>query len=233
MMNAGARRKTVAGGLGALLFAGMMGALPAVYAVDKAGEVVTLTGKAQAATSEGDIRNLQQGHPVNTGDTVVTATNSFMRMKLSDGSFIVLRPSTRFQIEDYKLSDNANESRGFFNLLKGGFRAVTGLIGQRNHSGIRYRTAVATIGIRGTDVEAIDCTDGCPGMGIKPKPGLYFKVHQGSIDVTGLQGGKLGFEQGTGGFVDQRGGPPTNVTLGSGNPVTHDPTPAANPKDCQ
>lgn len=214
-----------------LLFAALLGSF-AACAADKAGEVVTVVGRASAATSDGDIRSLQKGHDVNTGDTVVTTTNSFLRMRLTDGAFIVLRPNTRFQIEEYKLADAPAENRGFFNLLKGGFRAVTGLIGQRNHANVQYRTAVATIGIRGTDVEVIDCSDGCPDLGVKPKPGVYFKVHQGGIDVKS-GGGNGAFDQGQGGFVDVGGGLPVNLDpTDPTNPINADPTPSADGSDC-
>src|SRR3546814_15472343 len=40
---------------------------------------------------------------------------------------------------------------GFFRLLKGGFRAVSGLIGRVDHEEYRVSTPVATIGLRGTE----------------------------------------------------------------------------------
>lgn len=202
-------------------------ALP-VLAAQQAGEVLKVAGRASAASLEGEIRELADGNPVNTGDTVVTSHNSFVRMKLTDGGYVVLRPNTRFQIEDYNLVDDPAASRSVFNLLKGGFRAVTGLIGKRNRANVSFRTAVATIGIRGTDLEVIDCSDGCPDLGTEPKPGLYFKVHQGGIDV-----GNMPFEGGKGGFAGSDGSPPIELHFDDpGNPLNKDPTPAADPADC-
>ncbi|MSR15910.1 MAG: hypothetical protein EXR86_15435 [Gammaproteobacteria bacterium] len=177
-----------------------------VFAANKAGEVVKVIGRVSAATTEGEIRGLTDGNPVNSGDTVVTNINSFARMKLTDGGYIVLRPNTRFQIADYNYAEKPAENRSVFNLLKGGFRAVTGLIGLRNRAGVAYRTAVATIGIRGTDLEAIDCTDGCPDLGTDINAGMYFKVHEGAIDVKDYKGGELKhFEAGGGGIADLNG----------------------------
>lgn len=201
--------------------------VPSALAATEAGEVVKVVGRASAATAEGDLRRLDQGQPVNSGDTVITATSSFARIKLSDGGYVVLRPNTRFQIADYNYSEKPEESRSVFSLLKGGFRAVTGIIGKRNRSAVSYRTAVATIGIRGTDLEVIDCTDGCPDLGTNAQQGLYFKVHQGGIDV-----GDKGFDQGTGGFA-MPGGEPVEIGFTDpSNPLNSDPTPAANPDDC-
>jgi len=192
-----------------------------------AAEIVKLVGRASAATEQGDIRPLSQGNPVNTGETVVTAPASFVRMKLSDGGYILLRPSTRFQIAQYKYTDSADDSVGLFNLLKGGFRAVTGTIGKRNKNAVSYRTAVATIGIRGTDLEAIDCTDGCPDLATDIDPGLYFKTHAGEIDVAGKQ-----FPAGTGGFKPVTGDPTAIKFASDKNPLNNDPTPTADPNEC-
>lgn len=200
----------------------------AVAAGPAAGEVAKLVGRAATATLEGEIRNLAEGDPVHSGDTVVTSPHSFVRLKLSDGAFVLLRPNTRFQIEEYRLGAEPASDRSVFNLLKGGFRAVTGLIGTRSRDSVRYRTAVATIGIRGTDFEVIDCTDGCPDLGLDVPPGLYFKVHQGAIGVDDTP-----FEQGLAGFAGVRGDPPVPLDFDDpGHPLNQDPTPAADPDDC-
>jgi hypothetical protein len=192
-----------------------------------AGEVLKVVGRASAISPEGGLRRLDQGGAVHTGDVVVTAASSFVRMKLTDGAYIVLRPDTRFQIADYSFTDKAEDSRSVFSLLKGGFRAVTGLIGRRNKAAVSYRTAVATIGIRGTDLEVIDCTDGCADLGRPARPGLYFKVYQGAIDV----GGKP-FDQGQGGLA-LPGQEPVAVDFADPqSPLNSDPTPPANPDDC-
>ena len=198
---------------GSLLMAGQ-----AFAAAPAAGEVVKVIGRATAISTDGGLRRLDQGLPVNTGDTVITAASSFVRMKLSDGGFIVLRPNSRFQIEDYRFADKPEENRSVFSLLKGGFRAVTGLIGQRNKSAVSYRTSVATIGIRGTDFEVIDCTGGCPEIDANAKPGVYFKVHQGGVNVNDKP-----VDQGLGGFVPPGGDPV--IIPDSRNPIAKDPLP--------
>lgn len=193
-----------------------------------AGEVIKLVGRASAANDEGDIRALQQGNPVNSGETVVTAPASFVRMKLSDGGYIVLRPSTRFQVADYRYTESPADSRSVFNLLKGGFRAVTGAIGKRNHSAVTYKTAVATIGIRGTDFEVADCSLGCPDLSIKPKPGLYFKVFQGGVAVN-----EKPYDVDQAGYVPPEGGDPHPLAFDDpASPLNQDPSPPADPDKC-
>lgn len=203
-------------------------AAPFAEAASAAGAVVKLVGRASAATPDGDIRALAEQGKVNAGDTVVTGANSFVRLQLADGGFILLRPNTRFVIEDYQYAENAPEAgRSLFSLLKGGFRAVTGAIGKRNQANVSFRTAVATIGIRGTDLEVLDCSLGCPEIDVDAPPALYFKVHDGGIDVNGQ-----GFQQNQGGFMPP-GGDPVPLEFNSPqNPLNTDPTPSADPAGC-
>jgi hypothetical protein len=115
-----------------------------------------------------------------------------------------------------------------FNLLKGGFRAVTGAIGKRNHSSVTYKTAVATIGIRGTDFEVADCSLGCPDLSIKPKPGLYFKVFQGGVAAN-----EKPYDADQAGYVSPEGGDPHPLAFDDpASPLNQDPTPPADPDKC-
>jgi len=208
----------------AMLVGGMVPAAPAATA---AGEVLKISGRAWAATAAGQIQALAESEGVHSGDTVVTGSNSFVRLKMADGGFIVLRPNTRFLIEDFEYAAGEDSGRSLFNLLKGGFRAVTGAIGRRNHANVSFRTAVATIGIRGTDIEVIDCSQGCPDINVNLKAALYFKVHQGGIGVNGRN-----FDQNQGGYMPP-GGAPENLDFQSpDNPLNADPTPSADPADC-
>jgi len=83
------------------------------------------------------------------GDRYQTAANSVATLKLRDGSIITVGKGSDFAINDYHIyKDKPNNAS--FELFKGAFRSVTGFITKRPH---RYeiKTAVATIGIRGTD----------------------------------------------------------------------------------
>lgn len=185
----------------------------AAAAGKEAGEVVSVAGRAAAATQTGDIRDLNRGGAVNTGETVVTSRNSYVRLKLVDGAAVILRPNSRFQIEDYNVSEKESENRSLFNLIKGGFRTVTGLIGQRNRRGVRVRTAVATIGIRGTNWEMVTCNGDC---GDSPD-GDYYTVYEGGITVT-TNGGATDFDPGDYGYVADPTGSPQSIP-----PIDADP----------
>lgn len=193
------------------------------FAAPEAGKVVTVAGRAAAATQEGDIRSLGRGGAVNSGDTVVTSSNSYVRMKFIDGASVILRPNSRFHIEDYQVAEKEEENRSFFNLVKGGFRAVTGAIGKRNRSGYRVRTAVATIGIRGTDYSMRTCSGDC---GNNPD-GDYYQVHDGGIFVSTDGGGQSDYQAGDFAFVQDPAMTPISIPEADADPLTDDPLPPA------
>jgi hypothetical protein len=91
-------------------------------------------------------------------DTISVARDSWAILEFQDQTRITLRPNTVFRIDAY--SAGVPES-ALMGLVKGGFRAVTGLIARRNPSNVRIQTAVATIGIRGTEFDARLCEDDC------------------------------------------------------------------------
>jgi len=194
-----------------------------VDAAAEAGKVVTVAGRAAAATQTGDIRSLGRGGAVNSGDTVVTSSNSYVRMKFIDGASVILRPNSRFHIENYKMAEKEEENRSFFNLVKGGFRAVTGAIGRRNRSGYRVKTAVATIGIRGTEYSMRTCAGDC---GNNPD-GDYYQVHEGGIFVGTEGGGQSDYQAGDFAYVQDPSMTPIGIPEADADPLTDDPLPPA------
>tara|TARA_R110002096_G_scaffold152214_3_gene315202 strand:+ start:1758 stop:2432 length:675 start_codon:yes stop_codon:yes gene_type:complete len=193
------------------------------FAAAEAGKVVNVAGRAAAATQQGDIRSLGRGEAVNSGETVVTSSNSYVRMKFIDGASVILRPNSRFHIEEYQVAEKEEENRSFFSLVKGGFRAVTGAIGRRNRSGYRVRTAVATIGIRGTDYSMRTCAGDC---GNNPD-GDYYQVHEGGIFVSTDGGGQSDYQAGDFAYVQDPSMTPISIPEADADPLTDDPLPPA------
>src|SRR5690606_19192386 len=102
------------------------------------------------------------------------------------------------------------EGNALFRLLKGGFRAVTGLIGKENRDNYRVRTPVATIGIRGTDFEARFCQGDCFDIDPMPRDGLYTGVFQGRINLAN-GAGSVDRDAGQFGFVPGLDQPPVGL----------------------
>ena len=148
------------------------------------GTVQHLSGTLHVQRADGSVRLLSERSQVLTGDVVSTERDSYAQIRLTDGGQITLRPNTQMRIEGYDFSESEPQKDNFvFALLKGGMRAVTGLIGKRaNKDAYRLRTATATVGIRGTDFNAIEVPPG-GGTGAPP-PGVYVVVSDGLVVVT-------------------------------------------------
>jgi len=91
----------------------------------------------------------------------------------------------------------SSSSSAFFRLLKGGFRAVSGLVGHVDRNEYRVSTPVATIGIRGTDYVVVLCdapcaTDPVFGESLPPNAsangGAVVGVISGGVFVTNSAG---------------------------------------------
>ena len=117
-----------------------------------AGKIEFSVGNVIALNTTGNSRSLTKGTEINAGDTIQTQDGR-AQLRFSDGGYISLQPNTEFKVEDYSFNGKADGSeKGFFNLVRGGLRAITGAIGHGNNkSAYRVNTPVATIGIRGTE----------------------------------------------------------------------------------
>ncbi|MBI4195446.1 MAG: FecR domain-containing protein [Betaproteobacteria bacterium] len=128
-------------------------------AAQPAGEVIHAQGITSAQQPGESPRFVAKGDPLHEGDIVSTGERGFAVIGLRDGSKMTLRPNTTFVID--KFSHGAGEESALLRLVKGGVRALTGLIGKRNPQGMRVSTATATIGIRGTGFDARICGNEC------------------------------------------------------------------------
>jgi len=183
-----------------LLLVGLWAFGNAAQAEDAAAGTATLvTGHVSAATSSGQIRDLVKGGPVYEGEVIITNAASYVNIEFSDGGRVLLRPESRFAIERYQFAGTqaatpttptpqAKPESAFFRLLKGGFRAVSGLIGHTRRGDYAVQTPVATSGIRGTDCEVGYCAGDCADVTPAPKDGLYAGVTAGAIALTNGSG---------------------------------------------
>jgi len=115
------------------------------------GMIVQLSGPLVAKKPGGTLKVLSMKSEVENGDTLVTEKNTYAMIKFIDNSEITLRPGTTMTIENFSFaSDNKDGDHANFNLVKGGLRSVTGLLGKRSKEKFELKTPAATIGIRGT-----------------------------------------------------------------------------------
>jgi hypothetical protein len=173
-----------------------------------AGTVTHLSGTLAVTRPDGSARILSRRSEVSSGDLLSTQRDSYAQINFTDGSTMTLRPNSQMRIEDYRFTqDRPQEDNSFFRLLKGGLRTVTGLIGKRgNQDAYRIGTTTATIGIRGSSGDTLECTEGCDGVTLNsdrlPR-GLYHATYTGSY-VLSNQGGDLVVEERQLAFVRDR-----------------------------
>lgn len=135
----------------ALAMAIATGATPMIASAAAAGRVEFAYGQVSLQDADGEQKTVKKGTKVDSGDTIMTERGR-AQLRFSDGAFVSLRPKSSFKVEDYNYeSEDDGSERGFFNLFRGGLRAITGAIGKRNRNAYRVKTPVATIGIRGTE----------------------------------------------------------------------------------
>ena len=159
----------------------------AAYA-NTAGYVQFVNGDVQLTTSAGQTHSVQKGEAVNEGDTMISAKAASAQIKMQDGGFVALRPDTQLKFDNFKFSGKEDGSeQSFFSLFKGGFRAVTGLIGRINKPNYRIITPTATIGIRGTDHETFVVVPGSELAAVAPS-GAYNRVNIGETSMTTEKG---------------------------------------------
>lgn len=126
-------------------------AAPLAWAANAVGTVVNVNGAMMARKADGAMRILAQKSDVFAGDTLITEAKVYARVRFIDDSEITLRPGSQFKIENFSFDaakPEADDAK--FNLVKGGLRAVSGTLGQRNKERVGFATPTATIGIRGT-----------------------------------------------------------------------------------
>ncbi len=144
------RRRPLAAALAMLGYATPM----AAQAEDAPAKVVFSIGQVTVVNADGQRRTANRGEEIYTGESIVTERGR-VHLRFSDGGKVSLKPNTEFKVDEYSFNkDQPTESRSFFNLVRGGLRAVSGLIGRSDRRDYRVRTSVATIGIRGTVFEA-------------------------------------------------------------------------------
>jgi hypothetical protein len=160
----------------------LAGALAWPVAAAAQASVQFLSGTLHVQRPDGSVRLLSEKSELKVGDIVSTERDSYAQVKFTDGGQVTLRPQTQVRIDGYNYSEAEPEKDGFaMSLIKGGLRAITGLVGKRgNRDAYRMRTATATVGIRGTDFVAIVIPEaGQAGL----EPGTYVTVAQGAVGI--------------------------------------------------
>lgn len=142
----------------------LWGAVSNAAVAQVAGEVEFSRGVGFAQTAGQNARIMGKGLPLKEGDRLTTTEGGTAIIRLQDGTRMTVRPNSEMLIQQYQFKDVAAPDNSMvMQLLKGGFRAITGLISKSSPDAARVVTKTATIGIRGTDFDARVCSTECKG----------------------------------------------------------------------
>lgn len=173
----------------AVLLATIAAAFPVTGYCVAAGHADFVIGDVVAIAADGSQRSLAKGSEINSGESINTVAGARAHIRFTDGGYVSLQPNSQFRVDQYQYQGKTDGGeKGFFSLLKGGLRAITGAIGHTNHENYKVATTMATLGIRGTGYNAV--------LG----EGLTVSVADGIVSLTN-KGGTLILSQGQSAFV--------------------------------
>ena len=173
-------------------------------AAGDAGAIEQLSGTLSVTGADGKVRILSRKSVIRPGDTINTEHDSYAQIKFADGGRVTLKPNTTVRLDSFKFSqDKPKEDSFAYSLLRGGLRAVTGLLGQRSKDSYELKTETATVGIRGTTFTVDDCTTDRTSIDCaRLTPAVYVGVSDGEIVVRNSQG-ELGVAAGQFGLIER------------------------------
>lgn len=153
-----------------------------------AGRVLIAAGEVTVARVGREIA-LTSGAEILSGDIIATGEASSAQLRFTDESVVAMRARSRFRVADYRFTGaDDGVSNAAFELLKGGLRTFTGLIGRNRQDRYRVATPLATIGIRGTAYALVHCQADCEEDGTVAPDGTYGLIFQGRVAVANAGG---------------------------------------------
>lgn len=184
-----------------------------------AGTVTHLAGILSVVKPDGQKKLLGVQSAVAAGDVLTTEAETYARLKFADGSEVVMRPASQLRVDEFRYNENKPETSNMVvSMLRGGLRAITGLIGKARPDNVRFNTVTATIGIRGTHLGFFLC-ETCTGMtnnaGQPLEDGLHVDVAEGAVVVSN-RAGTMVVGAGQFGYVRDATTPPILVPQGAG-----------------
>ena len=140
-----------------------------------AGVFQFVAGDVRIVSAPGNERAARKGALISVGELIATADKSTAQIKMGDGAIVVVQPRSRLTVAAFQFTGVEDGSeRVVFRLEQGGFRSVTGAIGQTHKSSYSIETPIAHMGVRGTDHESYYFPPGS-----SENPGAYNKVNTG------------------------------------------------------
>jgi hypothetical protein len=153
------------------------------------GEVEFSRGAAVAQTPGKLPRTMGRGQTLEEGDRLTTAAGAMAIVRMQDGTRLTMRPDSEMVLQSYRFNGSVREDNSMvMQLLRGGLRAITGLISKGSPNAARIQTSTATVGIRGTDFDVRLCGSDCKAEAAKVHDKARPNAVLASAKLVGAQG---------------------------------------------
>lgn len=197
-------------------------AVPPPVTLPVAARVVQLSGEVMASNPAKATRTLVVGSALFEGEEVRTGASGIAVLGFRDQSKVSINPSTVMRINAFSFGTPQKPDNVNLGLLRGGIRAVTGLIGRASPESAKIQTVTSTLGARGTGMD-ISCEGPCvdpelgpqppvppPGPEPMPHDGLFMLTWEG---LTYFERGPLDVPLDRAGFIGADGVPRILLTV--------------------
>lgn len=141
------------------------------------GRVLITRGNVEAIDTSGTPRSLRRRSEIYEGESINTESDGFAQIRMIDAALIAINTDSTFTIIEYRYhNDPAIPDIATLELSSGGFRTITGAIGDSPDDEYELRTKLATVGTGGTTYECV--------IESNNDADLYCGVDDGGIAVT-------------------------------------------------
>ena len=141
---------------------------------DAIGAAVTIVNHVTGEFNR-NLRNLETGDDVRQEEIIAVADDSVGELMLRDQTKVALGPGARLTLDRFVYDPNRTGGSIVLNLVKGGFRFITGIAAKPVYS---IRTPVASITVRGTVFD----------LYIEGQEAIWILLHEGAITVCNNAG---------------------------------------------
>jgi hypothetical protein len=112
----------------------------------------SVSGDVQAAQGAGASTAVSVAQRFQAGTTITTGADGRAVLRFDDGHTVVVHENAELRIAVYRFDrDRPEQDSMRLELVKGGLRSVTGLMGQRSRERVTLTLPQASVGLKGTD----------------------------------------------------------------------------------
>ncbi|MBB65484.1 MAG: hypothetical protein CMO81_10510 [Waddliaceae bacterium] len=127
------------------------------------GIVISIKGKAVLTRADGTKHRLRLKSPIYVGDKIETGMGAFVQVDFRDRSKVSLAGSSDFTVEKYSYVEG-KEAHSEISIKNGALGFMAGEMAKIAPENYKVKTAVATIGIRGSSGEVHTSDGSLPGV---------------------------------------------------------------------